>query len=165
MRLFRRLFGRLFRRREDKNASPTRDSGSWPPSLREPGRYLEIREIDNWRPVPYPVPPPPDRETVLRTVERYVESIRPGVDEGTGTALDPVIKSWLGGWLATVDTEYADHTAVIKIHHGQAVQWLSDSKVLAQHERAKLEQIRADYLASRARLGGAAGQDLSRGET
>ena len=154
----------LFRRRKGKNASPTRDSGSWPPSLREPGRYLEIREIDNWRPVPYPVPLP-DREAVLRAVERYVESMRGGVDEGTGAVLDPVIKSWLAGWVATVDTEYADHTAVIKIHHGQALQWLTDSKVLAQHERARLEQIRADYLASRTRLGGAAGQDLSSGET
>lgn len=152
----------LFRRRKGKNASPAReDSRSWP--RRTPDRWLEIREIDNWRSLPYPVPPPPDREAVLRTVDQYVESIRRGIDEGTGTALDPIIKSWLGGWIATVDTEYADHTAVIKIHHGQAVQWLTDSKVIAQHERAKLEQIRADHLASRARLGGA-GQDLSRNE-
>ena len=101
---------------------------------------------------------------MLRAVEQYVESIRSGVDEGTGSALDPVIKSWLAGWIATVDTDYADHTAVIKIHHGQAVQWLTDSKVIAQHERTKLEQIRADHLASRARLGGTAAQDPSRNE-
>ena len=153
----------LFRRRKGKNTGPTReDSGSWP--RRPPGRYLEIQEIDNWRPLPYPVPPPPDRLAVLRAVEQYVESIRSGVDEGTGSALDPVIKSWLAGGIATVDTDYADHTAVIEIHHGQAVQWLTDSKVIAQHERTKLEQIRADHLASRARLGGTAAQDPSRNE-
>jgi len=152
---------RLFRRRKGKNASPTRqDTMSWP-TWHEPGRYLEIREIDNWRSLPFRLPPPPDRETELLAVEQYVESLRGALDEGSGAVLDPLIKYRLAGWLATVDTEYADHTAVIDIHRGQALEWLADSKVLAQHERGKLEQIRADYLASRARLGGAAGQDLS----
>lgn len=154
----------LFPRRKSKNASPTReDSASWP-SLHEPGRYLEIREIDNWRSLPFQVPPPPDREAVLRAVERYVDSLRGGIDEGSGASMDPVIKSWLTGWIATVETEYADHTAVIHIHHGQAVQWLTDSKVLAHREREKLEHIRADYLASRARLGGEAGRNLSQNQ-
>jgi hypothetical protein len=154
----------LFRRRKGKNASPAReDTMSWP-AWHQPGRYLEIREIDNWRPLPFQVPPPPDRETELRAVDQHVESLRGALDEGTSAALDPLIKYRLAGWLATVDTEYADHTAVIDIHRGQAVQWLTDSKVLAQHEREKLEQIRADYLASRARLGGAAVQDLRRNQ-
>jgi hypothetical protein len=149
----------LFRRRKGKNASPTReDTMSWP-SWHEPGRYLEIREIDNWRPLSFQVPPPPNRESELQVVQRYVESLRSAIDEGTGTALDPLIKYRLAGWLATVDTEYADHTAVIDIHRGQALEWLIDSTVLAQHERGQLERLRADYLASRARLGGD-GQDL-----
>lgn len=154
----------LLRRRKGKKASPARqDNASWP-SFHQPSRYLEIREIDNWRSLPFQVPPPPDREAVLRAVGRYIESLHGGIDEGSGAVLDPVIKSWLVGWIATVETEYADHTAVIHIHHGQAVQWLTDSKVLAQREREKLEHIRADYLASRARLGGEAGQDLSRNQ-
>jgi len=152
----------LFRRRKGKNASPAReDTMSWP-ALREPRRYLEIREIDNWRSLPFMVPPPPDREAVLQAIQRYVESLQGAIDEGTGEALDPLIRAWLAGWLATVETEYADHAAVIKIHRSQALQWLTDSNVLARHERDKLEQIRADYLASRARLGGADSQDPSR---
>ena len=65
----------------------------------------------------------------------------------------------MASWLATVETEYADHCAVVHIHRSQALQWLTDSTVLARHEREKLDLLRADYLASRARLGGAAGQD------
>ena len=106
----------LFRRRKGKNASPAReDTMSWP-VWHEPGRYLKIREIDNWRPLPFQVPPLPDRETELRAVDQDVESLRGALDEGTSAALDPLIKYRLAGWLATVDTEYADHTAVIDIH-------------------------------------------------
>jgi hypothetical protein len=154
----------LFRGRKSKNASPTRQDTASGPALREPGRYLEIREIDNWRPLPHPVPPPPDRETELRAVERYVELLRGALDEGTGAALDPFIKHRLSGWLATVQTDYVDHTAVIDIHRSQALQWLIDSKILAEHEREKLERIRADYLASRERLGGVPPQDHRRNQ-
>lgn len=150
---------RLFRRRKGKNASPARQDSTFSPPWREPGRYLDIREIDNWRSVEFQVPPPPDRDAVLRRVEQYVSSLRGAIDEGTGAALDPIIQSWAASWLATVETEYTDHRAVIHIHRGQALQWLTDSTVLARHEREKLNRIRADYLASHARLGGAADQD------
>ena len=150
-------------RRKNKNARPAReDTRSWPAG--RPARYLEIPEIDNWRPLPFRVPPTPDRETELRSVEQEVESLRGALDEGTGAALDQLITYRLAGWLATVHTEYADHTAVIDIHRGQALQWMTDSKILARHEREKLELLRADYLASRARLGGAAGPDLGRNQ-
>jgi hypothetical protein len=149
---------RLFRRK-GKNASPTWQDSTFSPSWREPGRYLDIREIDNWRSAEFQVPPPPDREAVLRRVEQYVGSLRGAIDEGSGAALDPIIEAWVASWLATVETEYADHRAVVHLHRSQALQWLTDSTVLARHEREKLNLLRADYLASRTRLGGAAGQD------
>jgi hypothetical protein len=151
---------RIFRLRKRKRASPALETGIFSPSVSKPARYLEIREIDNWRPVPFQVDPPPVRELVLSAVDNYVSSLRGALDEGTAPAVDPLIQSWVAGWIATVETEYADHSAVIHIHLGQAVQWLTDSTVLARHEREKFERIRADYLACRARLGGAAEHEL-----
>ena len=146
--------------RKGKNADPTRQDTTSPPHRRGPGRYLEIHTIDSRRARPFEVPPPPNREAVLRQVDQYVDSLgRRAVDEGTGAALDPIIGSWVTGWEATVETEYHDHCAVIHIHRGQAMQWLTDTTVLARHEREKLARIRADYLASRARLGGEEPQD------
>ncbi len=138
-----------------------RISPSWQDSMpnrrrsgRSPARYLQIAEIDRWRSAPFDMPPAPDRSLVMQRVRQIVESLDGGIDEGTGAALDREIESWLAGWIAAIETEYTDHCAVISVHRAQASQWLADSEIHADHERAALGRIRADFTACRARLGG-----------
>jgi hypothetical protein len=127
---------------------PSRDGG---PSQ---SRYLTIPEIDRWRAVPFDMTPPPERPAVMERVRQLTQSLEGAVDEGTGASLDRLIESWAGSWIATVQSEYVDHCAVISVHRGQAQQWLTEATVTAQHEREELDQIRADYAASRRRLTG-----------
>jgi hypothetical protein len=127
---------------------PSRDGGPGQ------GRYLNIPEIDRWRAVPFGMTPPPERSAVMERVRQLTQSLEGAIDEGTGASLDRLIESWAGSWIATVQSEYVDHCAVISVHRGQAQQWLTEATVTAQHEREELEQIRADYAASRRRLTG-----------
>jgi hypothetical protein len=127
---------------------PSRDTG---PSQ---SRYVHIPEIDRWRAVPFAMTPPPDRPIVMEEVRQHVRSLEGAIDEGTGASLDRLIESWAGSWIATVESEYVDHCAVISVHRGQARQWLTEATVNARHEREELDQIRADYFASRRRLTG-----------
>ena len=127
---------------------PSRDTG---PSQ---SRYVHIPEIDRWRAVPFAMTPPPNRPIVMEEVRQHVRSLEGAIDEGTGASLDRLIESWAGSWIATVESEYVDHCAVISVHRGQAQEWLTEATVNARHEREELDQIRADYLASRRRLTG-----------
>lgn len=90
----------------------------------------------------------------MERVRQLIKSLEGAIDEGTGASLDPLIESWTGSWIATVESEYVDHCAVISVHRGQARQWLTEANVTAEHEREKLDQIRSDLLASRRRLTG-----------
>jgi len=127
---------------------PSRDSG---PSQ---SRYVHIPEIDRWRAVPFDMPPAPERRAVMDRVQQLTRTLEGAIDEGTGASLDRLIESWAGSWIATVESEYVDHCAVISVHRGQAQQWLTEATVTAAHEREELDQIRADYFASRKRLTG-----------
>lgn len=127
---------------------PSRDGGPGQ------GRYVNIPEIDRWRAVPFGMTPPPERSAVMERVRQLTQSLEGAIDEGTGASLDRLIESWAGSWIATVQSEYVDHCAVISVHRGQAQQWLTEATVTAQHQREELEQIRADYAASRRRLTG-----------
>ena len=148
----------FLRRRKNKAGSggsptwqdnmPSRDSG---PSR---GRYLHIPEIDRWRAVPFDMAPAPERRAVMERVQQLTQSLEGAIDEGTGASLDRLIESWARSWIATVESEYVDHCAVISVHQGQAQQWLTEGTVTAQHEREELDQLRADYFASRNRLTG-----------
>ncbi len=149
---------RLLRRRQSnpvKTASPTWQDNrpTWGADDRA-DRYMHIPEIDRWRAVPFDMPPDPERGTVLQRVRQITESLDGAIDEGTGAALDRLIESWVAAWIATVETDYADHCAVINVHRGQASQWLTESTRISQHENEELERIRAAYLACRARLAG-----------
>jgi hypothetical protein len=127
---------------------PSRNTG---PSQ---NRYVHIPEIDRWRAVPFAMTPPPERPVVMEEVRKHTLSLEGAIDEGAGASLDRLIESWAGSWIATVESEYVDHCAVISVHRGQAQQWLTEATVTARHERDELDQIRADYLASRRRLTG-----------
>src|SRR6266702_2183837 len=70
-------------------------------------RYMSFSEIDRWRAVPFDMPPPPERGAVMQRVRQLVE--------GTASALDRYIEAWIGRWIATVETEYADHCGVINL--------------------------------------------------
>jgi hypothetical protein len=117
-------------------------------------RYVQIAEVDRWRAAPFQMPPPPNRGVVMLRVRQLVESLDGAIDEGTGAALDREVESWVAGWIATVEAEYTDHCGVISVHRAQARQWLAETEVTAEHERAALARVRADFLASRSRLGG-----------
>src|SRR5579859_1424846 len=148
----------FFRRR--KNGTGKRGSPTWQDSRPRwkngprKGRYLHIPQIDRWRAVPFAMPPVPERDTVMERVEQLTQSLDGAIDEGTGGSLDLLIESWAGSWVATVESEYADHSAVITVHRGQAQQWLTQATTTAKHEREELLQCRTDYLASRQRLTG-----------
>ena len=147
---------RRFRRHPTGNGSRStwEDGMPFRRSSRDAPRYLRLTEIDRWRAFPFDMPPPPEPELVLQQVRHFVESLNGALDEGTGTAVDRVIEAWVASWIATVETEYTDHCAVISVHRAQASQWLTESEALAEHERAVLNRVRADFLACRARLGG-----------
>jgi hypothetical protein len=150
---------RFLRRRRpsnrDKNTNPTWQDNrpAWGADTRA-DRYMHIPEIDRWRALPFDMPPHPERGTVLQRVRQITESLDGAIDEGTGAALDRLIESWVAAWIATVETDYTDHCAVINVHRGQASQWLTESTRIAQHENEELQRIRAAYLACRARLAG-----------
>jgi hypothetical protein len=127
---------------------PSRDGGPGQ------GRYLHIPEIDRWRAVPFDMPPAPERRVVMERVYQLTQSLDGAIDEGTGASLDRLIASWAGSWIATVESEYVDHCAVINVHRGQAQQWLTEANITARHQTEQLEHIRLDYFASRTRLTG-----------
>ena len=143
------------RRSTSKNASPTRQDNrpDWGDGDRA-ARYMRIPEIDRWRAVPFDMPPDPERGTVLQRVRQITESLDGAIDEGTGAALDRLIEAWVAKWIATVESDYTDHCAVINVHRGQAAQWLAESIHTTRHENEELDRIRAAYLACRARLAG-----------
>jgi hypothetical protein len=162
-----RLSGFLRRRKAASATPPTWEDNrpTWGAGA-SAGRYLEIPEIDRWRAVPFDMPPDPERGTVMQRVRQLVESLDGAIDEGTGSALDLLIESWVAAWIHTVETSYADHCAVIDVHAGQAAEWLVESEHNARDEAEELDRARAAYLACRARLSGepeqpgpAAGQD------
>ena len=146
------------RRRQDRAVWGGRRS--WRDALlfrnRDPsrGRYTHIPEIDSWHAVPFTMLPAPQRDAVLERVRQLTESLDGAIDEGTGASLDPLIESWAGAWIATVESEYVDHCHVIGVHRGQARQWLTEASTEAEHEQEKLDHLRSDYLASRQRLTG-----------
>ena len=148
----------ITRRRRDRAAWGGRRS--WRDTLlfrnRDPsrGRYVHIPKIDSWHAVPFDMLPAPQRDAVLERVGQLTASLDGAIDEGTGASLDPLIESWTGAWIATVESEYVDHCHVIGVHRGQARQWLTEASVKAEHEREKLDHFRSDYLASRNRLTG-----------
>jgi hypothetical protein len=143
------------RRNAGKNANPTWQDNrpDWGNSDRG-GRYMHIPEIDRWRAVPFDMPPAPEQGAVLQRVRQITESLEGAIDEGTGAALDRLIESWVASWIATVETDYTDHCAVISVHRGQAAQWLTESIHIAQHENEELARIRNAYLTCRSRLAG-----------
>ncbi|HEY3905850.1 MAG TPA: hypothetical protein VGM14_18215 [Streptosporangiaceae bacterium] len=126
---------------------------SWPSG---PGdsRYLRIPEIDRWRAVPFEMTPAPERGAVMQRVQQLIDSLAGALDEGSGAALDRLIESWTGSWIATVESDYLDHCATISVHRGQARQWWTEATVTAEYEREKLDECRSDLLASRRRLTG-----------
>ena len=148
-------FSRRHRRRvvvagssASQGKSPGWDSG------RGDGRYVSIPGIDVQRAVPFGMTPPPERDTVLRTVDQLTKDLEGAIDEGTGASLDRLIESWTGSWIATVESEYVDHCAEISVHRGQARQWMTEASVIAEQEREKRDEIRSDLRASRHRLTG-----------
>jgi hypothetical protein len=114
---------------------------------------------------PFDMAPTPKRDTVLRQVRQLTESLEGAIDEGTGAALDRLIESWAGSWIAVVESEYVDHCAVISVHRGQAQQGLTEASAIAQHEREELDRIRSDYLTCRQRLTGERPDQASSGDS
>lgn len=110
-------------------------------------RYVSFTEIDRWRAVPFDMPPPPERGEVVQHVRQLVQQLDGALDEGTASVLDRTIEAWTGRWIATVETEYADHCALIDLFRCQAAEWMRETTVKLEHAHAELDQIRGDYLA------------------
>jgi hypothetical protein len=115
-------------------------------------RYMSFSEIDRWRAVPFDMPPTPERGVVIQQVRQLVEGLEGALDEGTASALDLYIEAWIGRWIANVETEYADHCRMIDLFRCQAAESMREIAVKLEHARARLDQVRGDYLAAAARL-------------
>jgi hypothetical protein len=111
-------------------------------------------EIGGWQAVPSGMLPAPERGAVLQHVRQLAESRDGAIDEGAGASLDPLIESWVGGWIATVEADYADHCAAISVRRGRARQWLTESTHIAEHETEALGRISAAYSTCLASLTG-----------
>jgi len=116
----------------------------------EQDRYISISSIDRWRAVPFDMTPVPERDAVQRRIRQLIESLEGAIDEGTGSALDPLIESWVADWIATVEADYIDHRAVISVHRDQASQWLAQTTAVARQETEELDRIRTELLQYRA---------------
>jgi hypothetical protein len=139
-------------------AVPPAPGGSGPGSgagggTPEERRFAQAYAEDRVGPMPYPHQVEPDVATARGRVRALVNDLLPGgVDEGTGAALDPLIASWASGWLARVDSEHADHHAVIDRLVGGARRQLADAEATHEQDRRALEIARGDHADARERL-------------
>ncbi|GAA4914749.1 hypothetical protein EV188_111133 [Actinomycetospora succinea] len=119
----------------------------------EEHRFAQVYAADRVGPMPYPNQPTPDVSEARGRVRALVDGLLSGVDEGSGRALDPLIASIASGWLARVDTQHADHHAVIDRLVGGARQQLAGAEAAHERDRRALEIARRDYAEARERLG------------
>jgi hypothetical protein len=145
-------------------SSPTAPQGaSGPPLSTLPGvataagtpeerRFAQVYAADRVGPMPYPNQATPDVGTARGRVRTLVAELLDGVDEGTGGALDPLIASWASGWLSRIDSQHADHQAVIDRLVGGARQQLAEAEAAHERDRRALAVARRDYEEARERL-------------
>jgi hypothetical protein len=119
----------------------------------EEERFAQAYAADRVGPMPYPNQATADITEARRRVRSLVHELLDGVDEGSGDALDPLIASWASGWLARVDSQHADHQAVIDRLVGGARRQLAESEAAPERDRRALVVARSDYGSARERLG------------
>jgi hypothetical protein len=116
------------------------------------GRYVQLTEIDRSRAAAFNMPGGPERGAVRQRVRQKVESLQGAIDEGTGTALDREIESWVATWINVVLAEHADHRAILKSHLSQAEQWRDELVLRAKQAQDELVRLREAYAAACVRL-------------
>jgi hypothetical protein len=125
----------------------------------EERRFAQVYAADRVGPMPYPNQASPDIGAARGRVRTLVAELLEGVDEGTGGALDPLIASWASGWLSRIDSQHADHQAVIDRLVGGARQQLADAEAAHERDRRALAIARRDYDEARERLTEPVGSD------
>lgn len=123
------------------------------PGTPEELRFAQVYAADRVGPMPYPNQASPDVGAARGRVRTLVQELLDGVDEGTGAALDPLIASWASGWLSRIDSQHADHQAVIDRLVGGARQQLAEAEAAHERDRRALAIARRDYDEARERLG------------
>jgi len=145
------------------SSPPAPQGASGPPLSTLPGvpasagspeeqRFAQVYAADRVGPMPYPNQATPDIGTARGRVRTLVAELLDGVDEGTGGALDPLIASWASGWLSRIDSQHADHQAVIDRLVGGARQQLAEAEAAHERDRRALAVARRDYEEARERL-------------
>jgi hypothetical protein len=129
------------------------------PGSPEERRFQQVYAADRVGPMPYPNQATPDVGAARGRVRTLVQDLLDGVDEGTGGALDPLIASWASGWLSRIDSQHADHQAVVDRLVGGARQQLADAEAAHERDRRALAIARRDYEEARERLSEPIGQD------
>jgi hypothetical protein len=122
------------------------------PGSPEERRFQQVYAADRVGPMPYPNQATPDVGAARGRVRNLVQELLEGVDEGTGGALDPLIASWASGWLARIDSQHADHQAVVDRLVGGARQQLAEAEAAHERDRRALAIARRDYEEARERL-------------
>ncbi len=131
-------------------AATAPSNGSATPEER---RFAQVYAADRVGPMPYPNQATPDVGAARGRVRQLVGDLLPhALDEGTGAALDPLIASWTSGWLSRVDSQHADHQAVIDRLVGGARQQLAEAEAAHERDRRALEIARRDYAQAREAL-------------
>ncbi|GAA4864929.1 hypothetical protein [Actinomycetospora straminea] len=123
------------------------------PGTPEELRFAQVYAADRVGPMPYPNQATPDVGAARGRVRTLVQELLDGVDEGTGAALDPLIASWASGWLSRIDSQHADHQAVVDRLVGGARQQLAEAEAAHERDRRALAIARRDYDEARERLG------------
>jgi hypothetical protein len=131
-------------------AGPPGNPGA--PATPEEQRFTQVYAADRVGPMPYPNQASPDVAAARNRVRTLVHELLDGVDEGTGGALDPLIASWASGWLARIDSQHADHQAVVDRLVGGARRQLAAAEAAHERDRRALEIARRDYEEARERL-------------
>lgn len=122
------------------------------PGSPEELRFQQVYAADRVGPMPYPNQATPDVGAARGRVRTLVQELLEGLDEGTGGALDPLIASWASGWLSRIDSQHADHQAVIDRLVGGARQQLAEAEAAHERDRRALAIARRDYDEARERL-------------
>jgi hypothetical protein len=135
--------------------------GSTMTRIRKPPRRRNSH-LATTDPLPLPViesfvPSPVDRERIHRDITTQAAALAPGMDEGTGYALDNYINATVAEWEADVRREYAAHRSQVGMSHARAEAVVKEQELVYRLDLDQLSDTRLALDAARSQLTGRPG--------